>query len=338
MLFIAGVANATLFDGDNLIATAQTLVDSSITLNTTFEDIRGGVANKLWGRYAHDSSMDLKITDAMFSLDYLAMNTGADVVIGGDAMKSEQLTAAAGVLTLSAAPQPFFGGNDAYVYYKKVDAVGGFNKIKATSTAITVGPSTDTGVYCVRYMCNNNTASKIVINSAFIPKTLSVILEANLYSGGNCADTSSATLAGKLMIKVPRFMLNGSQEIAMTATGAAQTSLEGSALSVISCESCEAEGYYAEIVQVIENNPIAAIVIEDANRTCTAGSTTPLVVYACPAEGAPVKLANDQFTVATGTGYTYANGVITLASGATSPVSVVVTAFEKTATLNITIA
>ena len=57
--------------------------------------------NKLYGRYAHTSTFDLKLTDAMFSLEYLAMNTGSDVELGGDAMKDEKLTVSEGKVTLS---------------------------------------------------------------------------------------------------------------------------------------------------------------------------------------------------------------------------------------------
>lgn len=81
----------------------------------------------------------------------------------------------------------------------------------------------------------------------------------------------------------------------------------------------------------------ASIIVEDANRTASAGDKLELVVYACPNDGAPIKLANDQFEVEEGTGYTYADGVVTISEGATSPISVKVNAFGKSATLNITI-
>ena len=72
--------------------------------------------------------------------------------------------------------------------------------------------------YCLRYMIHNDYASKMVISSNFIPKTLSIILTANLYSGGSC-DLETSTLAGSIQIKVYRFMLNGNQDFSMTATG-----------------------------------------------------------------------------------------------------------------------
>ena len=82
----------------------------------------------------------------------------------------------------------------------------------------------------------------------------------------------------------------------------------------------------------------ASIIVEDANREAAKGDKLPIVVYACPVDGAPIKLANNQFNVAaSGTGYTYADGIVTIANEATSPVEVGVEAFGKTAKLTVTI-
>ena len=48
-VFLAGVANAEIFDGDTLFASARTLIDSSITVGVTQEELRGGQGNALWG-------------------------------------------------------------------------------------------------------------------------------------------------------------------------------------------------------------------------------------------------------------------------------------------------
>lgn len=49
IVFLAGVANAEIFDGDQLFASARTLIDSSITIGVTLEDLRAGLGNALWG-------------------------------------------------------------------------------------------------------------------------------------------------------------------------------------------------------------------------------------------------------------------------------------------------
>lgn len=336
------MGNATLFDGERLVASANTLIDSGITIGLSFEDIRAGQGNKLYGRYAHTSTFDLKLTDAMFNLEYLAMNTGSDISLGGDVMVDEELTSTAKKIKLSQTAVAI-SGSKVYAYAKKSGTDNVYDKY-AVSEANEIEVPAD-GTYCIRYMYTNDLASRMIVKANFIPKTLTLVLEANLYSGGSC-DIETSTLAGKVTIKVPRFMLNGSQELSLTASGVANTSIEGTALAS-GCVGCSGDGVYAEIIQVMENrtaeNGFTGIVVEDAVREASKGDKLELNVYACPVDAAPIKLNNDQFTVAaTGTGYTYANGIVTIAEDATGTVTVEVTAKAPldslpTASLNVTI-
>lgn len=339
MVFIAGVGNATLFDGERLVASANTLIDSGITIGLSFEDVRAGIRNKLYGRYAHTSTFDLKLTDAMFNLEYLAMNTGSDISLGGDVMVDEELTSTAKKITLSKTAVAI-SGSKVYAYAKKSGTDNVYDKYAVAQDNSIEVPAD--GTYCIRYMYTNDLASKMVVKANFIPKTLTLILEANLYSGGSC-DIETSTLAGKVTIKVPRFMLNGSQELSLTASGVANTAIEGTALAS-GCAGCSGDGVYAEIIQVMANrtleNGFTGIVVEDAVREASKGDKLELNVYACPIDAAPIKLTNDQITVAaTGTGYTYANGVVTITEAATDSVTVEVSAFDGkyTASLNVTI-
>lgn len=298
--------------------------------------------NKLYGRYAHTSTFDLKLTDAMFSLEYLAMNTGSEVELGGDAMKDEKLTVSEGKVTLSYKAVPMVGNTNVYAYVKKSGTDEGYQRYAVTGTGVnevTLDESLNDSEVCVRYMYHNDIASKITISANFIPKTLTCILEANLYNGGSC-DVETSTLAGKVIIKVPRFMLNGSQELSMSASGVSNTSIEGSALAS-GCAGCDGDGVYAEIVQVLENKTAAdmfsSIVIEDKNQTAKEGDKIELNVYACPVDGAPIKLNPDQYSVAVTSGAsTYANGVVTVKD--TSVITVKFVPNDKLSdTMNITV-
>lgn len=275
----------------------------------------------------------------MFNLEYLAMNTGSDISLGGDVMVDEELTSTAKKIKLSQTAVAI-SGSKVYAYAKKSGTDNVYDKY-AVSEANEIEVPVD-GIYCIRYMYTNDLASKMIINANFIPKTLTLILEANLYSGGSC-DIETSTLAGKVTIKVPRFMLNGSQELSLTASGVANTSIEGTALAS-GCAGCSGDGVYAEIIQVMANrtleNGFTGIVVEDAVREASKGDKLELNVYACPVDAAPIKLSNDQITVAaTGTGYTYANGIVTITEAATDSVTVEVSAFDGkyTASLNVTI-
>ena len=322
------MGNATLFDGERLVASANTLIDSGITIGLSFEDVRAGIRNKLYGRYAHTSTFDLKLTDAMFNLEYLAMNTGSDISLGGDVMIDEELTSATKKIKLTQTAVAI-SGSKVYAYAKKSGTDNVYDKYEVSETnEITV---VDDGTYCIRYMYNNDLASRMIVKANFIPKTLTLILEANLYSGGSC-DIETSTLAGKVTIKVPRFMLNGSQELSLTASGVANTSIEGTALAS-GCAGCSGDGVYAEIVQVMANrtldNGFTGIVVEDSHRSGSKGDKLEVNVYACPVDAAPIKLSNDQFVVTPQEGkFTYSNGILTIDSATKEEIAVAISAFE----------
>ena len=279
----------------------------------------------------------------MFNLEYLAMNTGSDISLGGDVMVDEELTSTAKKITLSK-PAVAISGSKVYAYAKKSGTDNVYDKYAVAQDNSIEVPAD--GTYCIRYMYTNDLASKMVVKANFIPKTLTLILEANLYSGGSC-DIETSTLAGKVTIKVPRFMLNGSQELSLTASGVANTAIQGTALAS-GCAGCSGDGVYAEIIQVMANrtleNGFTGIVVEDAVREASKGDKLELNVYACPVDAAPIKLSNDQFTVAEGANYTYANGIVTISESATpteqdKPLTIAVSAFDGkySASLNVTI-
>ena len=269
-------------------------------LNITYldaEELRGGQANALWGKYFHTSTFDLKITDAMFNLEYLAANVGADIERGGDIFMDETLTAnESGEITLSATAVPVRTGGVTYAYIRPASNGGA----KRTSYQVT-GDNKVTGLtpdaqYCVRYMYTNASSRKMIVNSNFIPGTFSIILTANLFAGDAC-NVETATHIGTLTIKVPRFQLNGNQELTMSASGISNTSFEGSALAS-GCTGCDDNGIYAEIIETILNShwydEADGIVISPSYVEAEAASydkATP-VVYAFYDSGAPQMLTN----------------------------------------------
>ena len=82
-LYAAGVADADMFSGTQLVVSAKTLTESTVSTEVSSEDIRAGKGAKLFGRYFHTSKMSIKMTDAMFNMDYIAANIGSVKSIGG---------------------------------------------------------------------------------------------------------------------------------------------------------------------------------------------------------------------------------------------------------------
>ena len=246
MVFLAGVGNAEILKNGELFATAKTLTDSSITIGVSAEDIRAGQGAKLYGKYFHTSTFDLKMTDAMFKMEYIAANVGSDLEWGGDVFKDEEVVVASGgKLKVSGTPVPFTSGGKVYIYAKLVN-----DEYYKTYEYATEGVTVPEGTYCVKYLYTNDNARKLVVKANFTPDTLSVLLTSNLYAGDD-KNPATGTKIGTVTIKVPRFLLSGSQELSMNMTGASTTPFEGSALAS-NAEGCDGEGIYAEIIEIIE--------------------------------------------------------------------------------------
>ena len=235
-----------MFDGDNLFGSATTLTESSLNIGISAEDVRGGEGAGLLGRYFHTSTFELTLTDALFNLEYIAKSVGAEVQAGADVMMNEQLTATDTTLTLSKTPVPM-GCGDTFVWYRGVNEET-WTAVKANGANITVPAA---GNYCVKYFYNNAAASKIRIASDYVPATLRLVLKENLYAAGET--NNSQTKVGYVLINIPRFQLDGSQELSMSMTGASTTSLKGMALISDGCNAgCEGAGYYADMIQVLD--------------------------------------------------------------------------------------
>lgn len=223
-------------------------------------------------------------------------------------------------------------GGTAYVWYRKSSEQIDLVK-KEASTAEVAGFEANTE-YCVMYRKSVD-GKKITISSQFIPDTLHAVLTVALYSGDNC-NVESATKAGEITIDIPRFQLSGAMDISMTATGAAQTALEGNALAS-GCTGCDGKAIYATITQYITGahwyDDADGLVIEDLSGIVAGEEVSkPLVVYAYYSDKAPKQVAIDDLTVtfAAGTsGLSYADGVISgTAAEGTAVIEVVCT--EKT--------
>ena len=233
----------------------------------------------------------------MFNMSYVAANCGSDLVKGGDVFKDEELVAdVSGAITLTSIAVPFVGSS-IFAYVRKADSASD----KRTKMAVVDNKVTglDAGAtYCVRYLYTDGAADKLVVSSQFIPKTLYAVLTVALYAGDN-TNPEAGTKVGKVVIKVPRFQLSGAMEISMTATGASQTALDGSALASGE-KGCDGRGIYAEILQVIDNahwyDDASGLIIEDnyvemAASAFKTGSAP--VVYAWYPTAAPKQISNE---------------------------------------------
>ena len=84
---------------------SKTLTDSNVNISTSVDDIRAGQGAPVVARFAHDANVEITLTDVMFKNAYVESQLGTRFVKGGDAFKTETLTASSGKLTLSGEPK-----------------------------------------------------------------------------------------------------------------------------------------------------------------------------------------------------------------------------------------
>ena len=305
-LFIAGVGNVDLFKGTESVLVSKTLVDSSINLSVSLEDVRAGAGAKLYGRYAHSSGMTMKLTDAMFRMEFLAANIGADVELGGSAVAMIPGTVANGKVKLPTEIGKIYAEmNETIVWIAEQNGKNEFVPFKVPETegvlaeSISVPWANGTAV-CIRHIKPYESGQTLKVSANFIPDTLTAVLTAPLFAGDQ-NNMEASTKIGTLTITIPRFMLNGTTDLAMSMTGAAQMTLEGSALAVED-EACDGDGYYAIISKVLTtakwHDGLIEIMIEGQDAPLE--KEQEVVVYGRYAGAGYIRLTKDEHYKLTG--------------------------------------
>lgn len=249
---IAGVGTAELIDKTNgeKVADANTLVNSGMNFTVTAEDIRGGLANKLLAQYFHDSGLAITLEDALFDLNYIALNTGSTISVGGDIMTTETVTSTLNTITVNGTPRPFLGLG--IIGWYQVVGTTTWTKITFVGSVATTTISAGQKV-CVRYVVAENASEQITVSSTFIPDQCYLLLTLPLFKTG--MDTNvyqQASKVGEIQVEVPTFQLSGTMDMALTSSGATTSNLSGMALSsVVANGGCSSDGVYANIKKII---------------------------------------------------------------------------------------
>lgn len=322
-IFTAGPARALFFYGQQLIGVGKTLSETVFDSSITGEEVRGGPGNLLYGKYFHDSNLNIQITDALFNLQYVAASLGVDVEQGGvtlyESAKAGETVAAGGKITLTNTAVAFDGA--ILAWYKK-PADDDWTVATVADNAITISGATAGDHYCVKYFYQNMNAKSITIKAQYVPKTLHLVLINDLYSG-DVANVGSASKYGRLITDIPSYQLDGSQNLSWSATSTATVSLNGSALAVDDGDSCEEDPIYGTMTQEIFGakwqDDVKAVAV--ANADLEIGATPEaLQVYAVFGGGVASRLMDNSsftFAVESGTSATVdaTTGVVTKSTG-----------------------
>lgn len=331
--FLAGVGRALIFAGDNLIGVAKTLTESTFNFSISSEDVRGGSANALWGKYFHDSNLQIQLTDAMFKLEYVAANLGVDIAQGGltiyESSAAGDAVVTAGQITLSQTPVAFDGTMLGW-YKKPTDLEWSIGTISGNIMTI---PGSQVGeTYCVKYFYQNPNARSIQINTQYIPKVWHLVILNDLFAG-DVADIGSASRYGRIVTDIPRYQLDGNMTLNLTATSASTVPINGNALAVETGDSCEEEPYYGTMTEEIfgaswQDNVIA-LAIENSDLDLVAGGSDTLIVRAVfGGATASARQNNTNFTFAVESGTSAAvnsDGLVTASGTGVTVISVALT-------------
>lgn len=322
--FLAGVGKCLLMRGNDLIGVARTLTDTTFSFSITGDEIRAGSGNALYGKYFHDSSLTVTLSDAMFNLDYIAASLGVSIQSGGlSVYESESAgeTVTGGKITLTKTPVAFDGTLIGW-YKKSTDEDWSIGQISQTGTTyqMTITNPEVSAKYCIKYFYNNESARSVTIPTQYVPSELHVVILNDLFAGGigNVSDTPKI---GRLITDIPRLQMDGSQNLALSASGAASVSLSGSALAVSSNTTCETEAYYGTMTEEIFGanwkDNVIAIAAENSDITLHTGDTETAVLRVIfSGNMMPARKDNSNFTFTSSASATASvtGGVITAGS------------------------
>ena len=323
-IFTAGPARALFFYGQQLIGVGKTLSDTTFDASITGEEVRGGPGNLLYGKYFHDSNLNIQITDAMFNLQYVAASLGVDVNQGGvslyESPKAGETVSTGGKITLTETAVAFDG--TILAWYKK-PADDDWTVATVSENAITIPSAKNGDHYCVKYFYQNMNAKSITIKAQYVPKTLHLVLINDLYSGDVANVAASTSKYGRLITDIPQYQLDGSQNLSWSATSTATVSLNGSALAIDDGASCEEDPIYGTMTQEIFGakwqDDVKAVAVANADLELAKNATETLQVYAVFGGGVASRMmdnSNFKFAVESGTSANVGEntGVITATS------------------------
>ena len=274
------------------------------------------------GRYFHDSNMQVTLVDAMFDLQYMALSLGVNLESGGLSVKEEELAVGTdGTVTVSETPVAFSGSMIGW-YKKPSDtewSIGTF-----TGSKMSIPGASQNDAYCVKYFYINENARSITIKSQYVPAELHVVIMNDLYSG-DVGSQSDATRYGRLITDIPRLQMDGNQTLNLAATSAATINLTGSALAVLSGDTCEEDPYYGTMTEEIYGakwqDDVVALAVENSDIELAKSASETLIVRAVFGAGmASQRKDNSNFT------FSVVNSPASTATGTTVNASGVVKA------------
>ena len=336
---LAGVMPVTFYDPTNMspICLVNALTDEGLNTTVENDEVRGGDAHHLISKYFYNSNLQLKLTNALFSLEYLALKTGATIEMGSNVQYSETITTTvANQITVTKTPVAFPGTNKIVGSYKLSSASNSawttitFNNSVASISNLPIGSTV-----CVRYFYADSSARQFKIPSNIIPSIVYAVAEIPEFSAGTEDGVFTAkSKVGVLQVVIPQLLFDPNAELSVTSSGHATMDLTGDAL-INQSGDCSGSGYYAILSETTEGGDAftgaKSIVIANSNIDLATAGTSTLQVYAMyNGITVPKLLDNSLLTFTSSTAATATvgshTGIVTAVANGTTTIEAVVTA------------
>lgn len=249
--FLVSVANAVIRDPNTgaALAFGTANINSAFTLTMAKTDVRGGINNPLLYQYIHDRNLEVKIEQATFDKNILALNAGTSVLNGTvNVTQTDCIVLAGGVGSVTLTP---IGNVTVFL------PDGTIQVVTPATKSITVSGGADQKVTAVYITAIN--ADQITIETTKPPSVVDLTLIAEIRDNTNA-------IVQYLQVNVPRYQVSGNYTLTLAANGVSNQSLDGVALATSSAD-CVSGDYYAKVTYVPVSG--ATIAVSDIAATPT---------------------------------------------------------------------
>lgn len=249
--------------------------------------------------------MSATITDALFDLQYLALNVGGNITIGGSSLVTESVTTTvANQITIAGTPVAF--GTTGTVGFYTIEGQEDYKSITFVGKTATVTNLPIGSKVCVTYNTNDDAMQIFTVPSAIIPSEVHLEMTYPLFAGGITNQTlSTSSQVGELIVDIPRFQLSGSTTLSMTASGVSNSSLSGQALASYTTANCSDMGMYGTVKMKIYgknwSEDLESMAVDGAEISMNTGEKLTLKVVGIFSGGITGVLNNNNLTFTSGT-------------------------------------
>jgi hypothetical protein len=260
--FLVSVANAIgmIPNTNQALFYGKANLTSAFTLKMSNTDVRGGINNPLLYKYMHTRDLDVNIEQAIFTKEFLSLNTGSSIVNASvTVVKTECITLVSDVGTLIETP------------------IGDVSVFKSDGTIAVITPSGKNftvpsgGVSSVNVVYRYaDVVDRVTVSTTVPPSVITLILIAEVRD-------NTGAIVEYFEVEIPSFQVSGNYTLDLSAGGVSKEALQGSALAVAgtTCASGDVYAYVSWIPNTNAATAVSEIAVTPSTFDVSAAGTLP---------------------------------------------------------------